>query len=455
MDTKDNKLTEGSVTSALIRFSLPFLGAYLMQSLYSIVDLLVVSHFAGTYSISGLNIVAQITDLVLGFAVGFLSGATVMIAQYAGAREQEEMEKTIQTAFTFIIILGIMTTVIMLLLANPILSLLQTPKESYREAYRYYMIVMSGIVFTFLYNTIASVLRGMGDSKNPMYFVIISTITNIILDLLLVGKFHMGAAGAAFATVIAQMFSVLISVFYLRKIDFSFRFRLSDFHIHRKQMGTFVRLGFPGAFQNTMLNLSLVVLIGVANLLGVYASAAVGIAAKINVIFILPIVALHSSLATMVGQNVGADQLERAVKSAKVEFLISSAYSLIICAVMWFFSEELLRIFTSDPNTLQVGAVYFKGHCWDYFLVMPLAYCLGGLYIGTGHTGYVAVANTCGAVISRMPLAYLLSQIFDFGVLGIGIAYPISTAVTTSVYLIFLAKGDWKKTTLKDLHTSE
>ena len=451
MSKTENKLTEGAVTKTLIVFSLPFIGSFLLQALYSVVDLLIVSHFAGTYSISGLNIVAQLTDMVLGFAIGFLSGATVLIAQYLGAGKKEDMLKTIQTSFTFILILGVIVTGIMLVLVHPVLNLLQTPTESYQEAYRYYVVVMAGVIFIFMYNAIASILRGMGDSKHPMFFVLIATVSNIILDLIFVGGFQMGAGGAALATVIAQALSVFISVIYLKKIDFPFDFRLSSFRIDRKTLRNLMRLGIPSAFQDTILNVSLVFLIGMANILGVYASAAVGIAAKINVIFILPNVALHSSLATIVGQNVGAGKLERGVKTARLEFLISAGYSLVICVIMWFFSKELLQIFTNDPNTLQVGAQYFKGHCWDYFVVMPLAYCLGGLYIGTGHTMYVAIANLCGAVISRMPLAYVLSQLASFGVLGIGIAYPISTTVTVAVYLIFLFMGKWKESTVEEL----
>ncbi|MCI5503961.1 MAG: MATE family efflux transporter [Eubacterium sp.] len=451
MSKTENKLTEGSITKTLVVFSLPFIGSFLLQALYSVVDLLIVSHFAGTYSISGLNIVAQLTDMVLCFAIGFLSGATVLIAQYLGAGKKEDMIKTIQTSFTFILMLGVIVTVVMLALVHPVLNLLQTPAESYQEAYRYYVVVMAGVIFIFMYNAIASILRGMGDSKHPMFFVLIATVSNIILDLIFVGGFQMGAGGAALATVIAQAFSVVISVIYLKKIDFPFDFRLSSFRIDRKTLRNLMRLGIPSAFQNTILNVSLVFLIGMANILGVYASAAVGIAAKINVIFILPNVALHSSLATIVGQNVGAGKLERGVKTVRLEFLISAGYSLIICAIMWFFSKELLQIFTNDPNTLQVGAQYFKGHCWDYFVVMPLAYCLGGLYIGTGHTMYVAIANLCGAVISRMPLAYVFSQLAGFGVLGIGIAYPISTTVTVTVYLIFLVMGKWKESTVEEL----
>ena len=191
MSKTENKLTEGSITKTLVVFSLPFIGSFLLQALYSVVDLLIVSHFAGTYSISGLNIVAQLTDMVLGFAIGFLSGATVLIAQYLGAGKKEDMIKTIQTSFTFILMLGVIVTVVMLALVHPVLNLLQTPAESYQEAYRYYVVVMAGVIFIFMYNAIASILRGMGDSKHPMFFVLIATVSNIILDLIFVGGFQM------------------------------------------------------------------------------------------------------------------------------------------------------------------------------------------------------------------------------------------------------------------------
>lgn len=441
-------LTEGSVSGKLLLFSLPLIGAYLLQSLYSIVDLFIVSRFAGTYSISAVNIVGQIAQVVTGIAFGFLSGATVMIAQYLGAGKREEEQKTVETTFSFVLILSVITTVMMLLLSDPILHLLKTPTECYSEAKNYYVIYMAGTIFVFFYNAIASVLRGMGDSKRPLYFVVISTLINVVLDVLFVGTMEMGAGGAALATIISQACSVILSMIYLKKIGFSFDFKPHSFHIDRTQLVNLFRLGTPAALQETLLNVSLVFLIAVANSLGVYESAAVGIGAKINVIFILPVCALNVSLATMVGQNIGAGKYERAMKAARLEFIYSACYSAVICAVMWIFSKELLMIFTNDPQTLTVGANYFKGHCWDYMLLMPLGYCLGGLFMGTGHSSYVALANGVGALVSRIPISIFLAHVLGLGVLGIGIAYPVSTFFTDLTYVILFLKGSWKKSVL-------
>ena len=443
-----NDLTEGSVAQKLILFSIPLIGAYLLQSLYSMVDMLIVSRLAGTYSMSGVNIVAQVAQVVTGVAFGFLSGTTVIVAQYLGAGKKEEQQKAVETSFAFIFWLSVLSTAGLLLLTDPLLKLLQTPAECYQEARNYYVIYMAGTVFVFFYNAISSVLRGLGDSRNPLYFVIISTVLNIVLDLIFVGPLKLGAAGAALATIISQAGSVLLSAVYLRKIGFFFDFKPKSFRIHREQLRLLFKLGTPSAIQETLLNVSLVFLVAAANSLGVYASAAVGIGAKINVIFILPVCAMSVALATMVGQNMGAGKMDRAMRATRLEFFFTAAYSAVICAVMWVFSKELMMIFTDDPQTLAVGANYFKGHCWDYLLVMPFGYCFGGLFLGAGRSSYVAISNGVGALIARIPLSFLLARFL--GVMGLGLAYPISTLFTDLAYFYFYFKGDWKRSVLEN-----
>ena len=448
-NTKDsaigNDLTTGSVAKKLILFSIPLIGAYLLQSLYSTVDMLIVSHFAGTNSIAAVNIVGQVGQVVTGIAFGFLSGATVMVAQYLGGGKIEEQKKAVETSFTFILLLSILATILLLVFTNPLLKLLQTPKECYQEAWNYYVIYMAGTVFVFFYNAISSILRGMGDSRRPLYFVIFATVLNIILDLIFVGPLKMAAAGAALATIISQASSVILSMAYLKKIGFSFDFKPKSFRIHKEQLKLLFDIGTPAALQETLLNASLVVLVAVANTLGVNESAAVGIGAKINVIFILPVCALSVALSTMVGQNIGAGKTDRAMLAAKLNLLYSAVYSAIICAVMWSFSKELLMIFTDDPAILAVGASYFKGHCWDYMLLMPVGYCLGGLFTGAGRSRYVAIANGVGALVSRIPLSILFAHVLGLGVLGIGIAYPVSTFFTDVTYTLLFLKGNWKE----------
>ena len=444
--TTANSLIEGSVAKTMIKFSIPLIGAFLLQSLYSMVDMLIVSFFAGTYSVSAVNIVGQVMHVVLGVATGFLGASTVAVAQYLGAGENEKLNKAIETAFAFTLRLSIIFTVGLIIFADPLLKLLQTPEECYQEAWIYYVIYSAGTVFVFFYNAISAVLRGTGDSKSPLIFVAIATAINVVLDIIFVGPLGWGAGGAALATIIAQAASVLISIGHLKRIRFPYRFHFKSLiKMDKEQLAIIFKVGSPAALQETLLNASLVVMIAVANTLGVYASAAVGFGAKINVIFILPVVALNAALSTMVGQNMGAGKMDRAMEAAKLNLLFSAIYSVVVCAIMWVFSKELLMIFTNDPQTLEVGANYFKGHCWDYFLLMPLGYCFGGLFMGAGRSSYIAIANGAGALISRIPLSIFLAHTMGLGVLGIGIAYPVSTFVTDVFYFALFLKGDWKK----------
>ena len=443
MGNLEHNLTEGSVIKNLILFSLPFVGSFVLQSLYSTVDLFIVSHYAGTYSISGLNIVAQITDLVLGIAIGLLSAATVMIAQYVGAGKEKEIHKTIETTFTLVIILAVIMTIGMQIFMNPILHILQTPLESYQEASNYYRVVISGILFTFMYNAIANILRGMGDSKNPLYFVIISTGINIILDIIFVGKMHMGAGGAALATVIAQMCSVLVSIIYLRKIDFPFDFKLSSFHIDQEKIKIMFQIGIPSAFQNFMLNFSLVVLIAVANLLGVYASAAVGIAAKINVIFILPVIALHAALSAIVGQNVGAGKERRARKAMLTGMAFGAGVGVFVMLGTFFFGDTLAAAFTNDTQVILRAAEFLKGFSPEA-IVTCILFSFIGYYNGHSKTMFVMIQGIAQSFLVRLPMSWIMSIQPSASLTMIGLA--ASTATCFGILINTLYYKKMKKT---------
>ena len=444
-------LTSDHIGKTLLKFSLPIVAAFFLQSVYGIVDLLVVGHFGGTFALAGVNMGSQIMDFVLGIATGLLVGGRVIIAQYTGNGKTEEVKDTILTMFLFIVILSLVLTVVMLLICSPVLKAMQTPKESYSEARNYYLVCMAGITFIFGYNTVSAVLNGMGDSKTPLIFVVISTVINIILDLILVGAFGKGAFGAALATVTAQGISCFLGIMYLKRKELLPDLRTTAISINGQIVRDFLKIGIPSSYQNSILTFSLVVVIAVANTISVYAAAAVGVCAKLNVIFILPNIAINSAETVMIGQNMGAGRMDRVIGTFRTAFLITASYSALIVGLWWVFGSFLLEFFTNDPRTIALGASYLKMHCWDYLLVMPVAYCLGGVFAGTGHTGVIAVANTVGAVVSRIPLCILLGSFAGLGVMGIGLAFPISTAVTVIVYLVPFVKGVWKKSAIKQI----
>ena len=412
--------------------------------------MLIVSRFAGTYSISGVSISGQVMQLVLGIGTGLLAGFTIVIAQYYGKQESDErFKEIIGNVYAFPVLLALGFSVILLICTKPVLAIVKTPAECYSEALWYYVIMVIGTVFVYGYNSIAAVLRAMGDSTRPMIFVVISSVINIILDIIFIAVFQMGAAGAALATIIAQLISFLISIWYLHRINFSVPYRFSSFKVSGYILKELLKVGIPASVQESIINFSLIAVIAAANGFGVYASAAVGIASKVNVIGVLPCIAFCEALAIIVGQSIGAGKLDRAIETAKFDFFITAIYGLVMTSIFFFFSREVLEIFTSDANTLNIGANYYKFHGWDYFIVMPLAYMLSGLFTGTGHTLEIAVINTITSVFSRMVLVYVLAYNFHMGINGIGLAFPISTAFSVLLLLGVLVKGDWKNTVVK------
>ena len=441
-------LTKDSIGKTLLRFSIPIVMAFFLQSVYGVVDLFVVGHFGGTYALAGVNMGSQIMDFVLGIATGLLAGGRIVIAQYTGSGKEKEARETILAMFFFIVLLSLTMTVLMIGLCSPVLKVMQTPAESYMEARNYYLVCATGVLFIFGFNTVSAILNGFGDSRTPLYFVVVSTVTNVILDLIFVGTCHMGAFGAGLATVIAQGISFLLGMIYLSKAAYLPSFKEGGGRINRTIMRNFLKIGIPSSYQNAILNISLVVVIAVANTIDVYAAAAVGVCAKLNVIFILPNIAMNSAQTVMVGQNMGAGRMDRVVSTCRIALALTCTYSLLVFGLWWFRGGNLLGFFTSEPRTIALGSVYLKAHCFDYLLVMPTAYCLGGLFAGTGHTGIIAVANTVGAVVSRIPLCILLATVAGLGVYGIGLAFPVSTAVTVIVYLIPFFKGVWKESTI-------
>ena len=440
----EKDLTQGPVTKQLFSFCLPFLLSNFLQAMYGFVDMLTASWFAGPATVSGVSNGGQITLVCMNLVIGFSVGGTVLVSQYFGAGKRNELSRTIGTMFTSLLVMAVVTTVLVLVFAHPLLRFINTPGEAYGEAYLYMAICVGGIVFTFGYNAVSAVLRGMGDSKNPLYFVLIAGIINTLLDVLFVGPFGWGAVGVASATVIAQALSLVLAVWYLRRRKFVFGFKLADFRVDTARLKQILKVGLPTSVQQTVVGLSFLFMLALVNDFGVDASAAVGIVGKFNGFAILPALAMASSISSMAAQNIGAGKLDRARATMHAGIRLTLPICIAFFLLSLFAPEAIMGIFTDVPGVVEHGVSYIRYLNYEY-LLLSFLFCINGLLMGAGLTTFTMINGLISSILLRVPLAYLFGITFMLGVTGIGLAAPAAALGALVMSFVFYRTGKWKR----------
>lgn len=440
----ERDLSQGNVARQLLIFAWPFILSNLIQALYNVADMIIVGNFCGAASMSGVNIGGQVTLLLTNMVVGLSVGGTVLIGQFKGRNDKESMRQIIGTLFTTLLVLGIFMTVIMILLRQPILRLINTPEQSFEQADAYLIITTLGTLFIFGYNALSAVMRGMGDSKHPLMFVGVACVTNIVLDLLFVGPFNMRAQGAALATIISQALSMILCIWYMKRHDFIFDFKLSSFRFYGSRLGMLLRVGIPTSVQNVITNLSFLFITALVNTFGVDASAAVGAIGKFNSFAILPAIAMSSSISAMVAQNLGANKQDRAVQTMRTGMVMAIVMSWAMFAIAQLFPAQILRLFADDPKMVELGIPYLRTFSFDY-LIVPMLFSLNGLNIGAGHTTF-SLINTClSSLLFRIPFSYIFGMVLNLGLWGVGIGGPAASAAALITAVWFYLSGRWKR----------
>ncbi len=428
---------------------MPFLLSNLIQALYNTADMIIVGQTNGTTGIAGVNIGGQITFIITNIVIGLSMGATVLIGQYKGRNDREGMRETISTLFSTLGFLAIILTTAMILLKDPLLSLIGTPKTAEKAASDYLLITSLGTIFIFGYNALSAVMRGMGDSKRPLVFVGISCAANIALDLILVWGFEMGAAGAAIATVFSQALSMILCILYLKRNDFIFSFDRTSFRFYKRRLRLLLKIGIPSSIQNVTVSLSFLFLTALANNIGEEASAALGAAGKYNGFGILPAIAMSAAISAMVAQNIGAGEQKRAVKTMWIGFAISGTISIAVFVLTQLFPREILMLFDDNETMLAEGVPYLRRFSLEY-LILPLQFSLTGLFIGAGHSIYSFIASIVSSVLARVPISYVLAVGLDMGMEGVGWAAPAASFTSCAISLIIYLSGVWKKQVIHD-----
>jgi len=447
MSTLENRMTEGSVTRHLLKFSIPFLLSNFLQAMYNVSDSLIMSWLGGDNSVSGVVNGGQVTLIVTNLAIGFTVGGTVLISQYFGANKREEISRTMGTMFSILAILSVVLSAIVIFFSASILRLVQVPEAAFDEAQRYLVICMSGTIFVFGYNAVAAVLRGMGDSKNPLLFVLISGIINTLLDIPFVGVFGWGAAGDAASTVIAQALALILAIIYLGKKGFVFEFKLKNFRIDREKLAKLTKIGIPSSVQNLVVGMSFLLMMVMVNGFGVAASGAMGLVGKFNGLAILPAIAMSSSISSMAAQNLGAGHFDRAKKTMHSGILLALPISAVFFLFAFLAPDMVMKILSPDPDVIAFGVEYIRYFAFDYLIVV-FTFSINGLLMGAGLTTFTMLNSMLSSIVLRVPIAYLFGVVLDMGLTGIGTAAPVASIGACLVSFIYYRTGAWKRTNL-------
>ncbi len=440
-------LTQGNVNKQLLHFAIPFLLAQILQALYGIVDMLIVGQFMGDYGITAVNNSATMTNFITTLISGFALSGTVLVAQYIGAREEENAKKTIGTIFVIFIIASVLITAFGLLFTPTILRLIKVPMESYKEACNYLYICFSGTIFICGYNAVSAILRGLGDSRRPLMFVAVAAVTNIVLDLLFVGPLQMGAGGAALATIMAQALSFILAVITLYRQNFIFDFKPKSFVIDKTKVPLIFKIGFPSAMQSTAVNFSVLFVTSRINVYGLVVSTAVGICAKIDSFAILPTVAISQAVASMAGQNLGAGEIERAKKTLFAGIRLSVCFALCIFVAVRIFGAQIISLFGTEGETIEVGLQYIKYVSICYF-GNSIVFMFSGFATGSGKSIFAMINAFTNMIFARITLLYIFADVLEMGLTGIFMALGLSQFAGLITSAIFYFSGVWKKSAI-------
>ncbi len=436
---KNINFTEGRIVGPLLRFAAPVLFALFLQAMYGAVDLLIVGRFAGSADVSAVSTGSQIMMTVTGLISSLCMGMTILLGLKIGEKHPEEGGEIIGSGLVMFTLIGLVLGVLLPLLAPQTAAAMHAPPEAYGLTARYVRICGGGAPVIIAYNLIGGVFRGIGDSRTPLVTVMIACACNIAGDLLLVAGLHMGAAGAAIATVGAQLVSVVISAFLISKKKLPFRLRRNMIRWNGSLIRRILLIGTPIALQDLLVGLSFLVIQAIVNSLGLTASAGIGVAEKVCAFIMLVPMAFMQSISAFVAQNRGAGRIDRALQGLRSAVGISLAFGVAMFWLSFFHGDLLAAVFSHDEAVIAAGADYLKAYAIDCLFTCFL-FCFIGFFNGMGKTAFVMFQGVTGAFAVRVPLSFLMSRWEPVSMFHIGLATPCSTVVQIALCFFMLAR---------------
>lgn len=440
---KETLMTEGDITRHIVSFAVPLLIGNIFQQLYNTVDMIVVGKFVGKEALAAVGSVAPIINTLIGFFLGLATGASVIISQHYGARDDRGVHLAVHTTIIMTFIACVVLTVSGVLLVPYMLSFMSTPEDVVNEAASYLRIYFSGVTGLLIYNMGAGILRAVGDSRRPLWFLMFSALVNTVLDLVFVISFGWGIAGVAIATVIAQCLSAALVLIVLTRSSGSFQIIWSRIRFNSPMMRKIWRIGMPSALQQAITSFSNVFVQSYVNGFGSACMAGWASYGKIDQFALLPMQAMALSTSTFVGQNLGADNLKRAKAGTKISIFMTLAITAVLLAPLMLFPEQLISMFNTEPDVLAYGKLFIRVIS-PFYLLCVVNQIYAGSLRGAGDTRAPMIIMLLSFVAFRQIYLYLTSR-FIGTVIPVALGYPAGWIMCSIILSIYYRWGGWEK----------
>lgn len=438
---KGTKLLNGSIWKGIVAFAIPLFLGNLFQQLYNTVDSLIVGNFLGSDALAAVSSSGSLIFLLVGFFNGIAVGAGVVISKYFGAKDEEGLRKAVHTDVAFGLAAGLVLTVVGMFLAPQILVLMGTPASVLPNSILYFRTYFAGSLAFVMYNIVMGILQAVGDSRHPLYYLIFSSVVNVLLDLLFVGVFRFGVESAALATAISQAASAILCFIRLMRTSAVYQVRIREIRFHSMQLKQIINIGLPSGLQNSIISLANIVVQTNINAFGVMAVAGCGVYSKIEGFAFLPITCFAMSLTTFIGQNLGARQYDRAKKGAAFGIICSVVLAELVGVLVYFLIPYFAAGFDSNPKVVTFASS--QAHVEAFFYCfLAFSHCIAGIMRGAGKSTvpmFVMLFSWC--IIRITYITITVHYIPKIQV--IFWAYPLTWSISSVIFLIYFLKADW------------
>ena len=438
--SKAKRMTEGSIFKCLLYFALPLMVGNFFQQLYNTVDSIIVGNFVGKEALAAIGSVDSIINTYIGFFVGLSAGAGVVISQYYGASDDENVHKAVHTTIAITLIMAIGTTIISLFTTDIFLRISRVPSDVWPEAETYLGIYFLGLVGLLIYNMGSGILRAVGDSKHPLYFLIFSALSNTVLDIIFVANLRLGVAGAAYATIISQALSALLVLYTLIKTNDCYKISFKKIRIYPKLLKQIFRIGLPTALQMMVTAFSNVFVQSYINSFGSAAMAGYSSYNKIDKVCLLPLQSIGLAITTFMGQNIGAGNSEIAIKGVKTATRMNVVTAIVLLTFLWVVAPYLIYIFNQDEEVIHYGTIFLRTMS-PFFLCVAYNQIHNGALKGAGNTKIPMIIMMSCFIVFRQIYLFVISRVINTPI-AIALGYPLGWLLCTIILSIYYKKVD-------------